>query len=220
YNLVPSTSELYREAQFYLSLTEAMRSLSLMKVVIDIDGDGQLATDCDVNQNGVPDDVDATGCALLYVANQSCPNNVTYTVGNVTLSGLSYTGLKIRVTGSGQCPNPPSYSDLSGPYYPKLVYIDNTTGTKVLVTTTSETCNDQNGQSWPCPVIENNTPLDMVTAIDNATDEMINALQDALPGVDQDVVNSLNEIKQEACGADGVCTSQDLANYLDNITIQ
>ncbi|MFN3739143.1 MAG: hypothetical protein ACK4TF_00525 [Thermodesulfovibrionales bacterium] len=249
YGNVPPDSPYYNDAQFYLSLVQAMKTLSLLKIVIDSDGDGQLLTECDINGNEVPDDVDATACALLVSAqlfNNQPPdcsslngNNGHGVVtiswspdappgnrltlkntqnNNITYSGY-YKGLIVNITGSG----PSSGCPMDDLYRKKLLYKDSSNNYWVATTTGGTVCednyNNNNNNKWPCPIEQNGQPLDLVSAIDEAVQSMIDSMGNALPGVSEDVVNSINQIKTEACGGDN-CTSGEIADYIKNINLQ
>lgn len=198
YNNVQQDSPHYKDAQFYLSLVNAMKGLSLAKVVIDTDGDGQLSTDCDSNNNQIPDDVDMTSCALYYTAGVSCPSGVTYYTQPVTINGKTYTGLVFTFS-----------TCISDPYNKRLI-------SSGYVVTTSGTCQASDNSTWPCPLEQGGQPMDLVTAIDRALQSMDQSIVNALPGVSADVVDSIKKIRQEACGGD-TCTSSEIADYLQKI---
>jgi hypothetical protein len=203
----------YKDAQFYISLVDTSYSLSLMKIVIDSDGDGAISN-CDINGNGVPDDADATACALM-ASGQSDPTsgncgssisaNYTATT-DITFNGKSgtYRGLTINITGSGgTCPTT----------YKNLLYKNKIDGKYYYyVATTSGTCTAINDGEWPCPIEQNGEPLDLVSAIDESINSAINFLSNALPS-DVDVTQAIKEIRDKACGGD-TCTSQEIANYI------
>lgn len=238
YGQVSSDSPHYKDAQFYLSLVNAMKGLSLAKIVIDTDGDGKLLTNCDRNDNKVPDDVDATACALLVSGqlynNQTPDCSSLNGNGSVTFSWSpdappgtyltlkdqqgnqkngNYKGIIVNISGNGisdGCPQDDIYRKRL--LFPSGNYV-------VVSVTTSNVCSDQYNQNWPCPIEVGGQPLDLVTAIDQAVQAMITSMGNALPGVSTDVVNSINEIRQDACGGD-TCTSSEIADYLKNINTQ
>ena len=206
YSKIPEDNYHYKDAQFYISLVETSYSLSLMKIVIDSDGDGAISSTCDINGNGVPDDADAVSCALMASAGEDCGNWASYTAtGDITFEEKNgtYRGLIITISGSPSetCPKE----------YKKLLYKDN--GNYWLATTTSETCRASDDKDWPCPVEMNNNPLDFVTAIDESLDKAIEFLNKALPGLDEDVTQAIREIRDKACGGNR-CTSQEIADYI------
>jgi len=204
----------YKDARFYISLVDTSNSLSLMKIVIDSDGDGAISN-CDINGNGVPDDADATACALMASGQNNptsgnCGSSISanYTATDITFKGKSgtYRGLTINITGSGgTCPTT----------YKNLLYKNKSDG-KYYVATTSGTCAAIKDGEWPCPIEQNGEPLDLVSAIDQSIDSALNSLGNALPsGVQEDVTQAINEIRQNACGGD-TCTSQEISNYIQN----
>lgn len=225
YTKITTTSTNYKDAQFYISLVDSVKSLSLMKVVIDDDGDGKLST-CDINTNKVPDDADAASCALLVSAGQDCSSvNATSTqTSDIKIQGKSgtYRGLTITITIKGTqtatCPST----------YKKLLYRDSTGIFWVATTLSGENCTDIDSNTWPCPIEQNSIPLDLVSTIDTSLTNAINSLGNAIPTTTgTDVQDSINKIKSEKCctepGEDPnnvstcTCTSSEIANYLQTI---
>lgn len=220
YSNIPSTSSYYKDAKFYISLVDAVKSLSLIKIVTDSTGFGTLSS-CDINSNTVPDDADASSCALLVSAGQNCTTaKATYiATGDITITdqtGASkagtYKGLTITATGTAT-------SSCTG-VYKKLLYKDSANplyGYSV-ATTSTNMCTGSDGANWPCPIVQNGQPLDLVTAIDQSITSAINSMGQALPaGTSADVQQSITDIKTQACGVDQICTSADVAAYLQTI---
>ncbi len=214
YEQIPPDNPHYPDAQFYISLVDTVYSLSLMKVVIDHNGDGYI-TNCDINENNVPDDADAVACALMasgqnYVGQGNCDPIGSYEISSdITFLEKSgtYRGIVVNISGnttSEECTN----------QYKRLLY-RGSGDNYWLVTTTSEECT-VNDDTWPCPIELNGEPLDFVTAIDTSLNSAFNALNQALPGVvNEDVTDAINEIRNNACGGD-TCTSSEIANYIQN----
>ncbi len=211
YNSVPNTDPLHKDAQFYLSLVDTAYALSLVKTVIDVSGVGTIS-DCDINNNNVPDEADATSCALL-VSGSSNPTagscspipsaNYNATSSDITFPGKDglYRGLEITLTGSsGTCPTK----------YKKLLYKGN--DGNYYVATTSGECTASDNNNWPCPIVQT---LDFVGAIDQSLDSAVNYLNTVFPGLKIDVVDAINEIRQNACG-NNQCTAQEIADYIQN----
>jgi len=202
-----------KDAYFNRSIVNAIEGLALMKVVLDNDGDGSVSN-CDLNGNSIPDDVDATVCALMISAGQTCSGVTVTQTGDITIKNKpgTYQGLTINVgTSTGSC-----HGD-----YKKLLYKDQHSNYRVAVTLATS-CQEEfpdPTRSWPCPVIENGDPIDMVNTINNAINTMINDIQNALPGVSSDVINSITELQTDVCGTDNVCDPQDIANYLNNLNL-
>lgn len=211
---------LYKDAQFYISLVDSVKSLSLMKVIMDDDGDGKLST-CDINTNNTPDDADAAACALLASGSTnptsgSCGAWASYTAtANITISGKSgtYRGLTVDIgTRTSTCTDT----------YKKLLYRDSTNTFWVATTLSGENCTD-GVNKWPCPVEQKGAPLDFVNTVDTSLTNAINSLGNALPvQVGTDVQESIQEIKDDACCSTGeakpcTCTSSEIANYLQTI---
>ena len=84
-------------------------------------------------------------------------------------------------------------------------------------TFTSDTCLEQSpvsGREWPCPIETGGETLDLVEAFDQAITDGIDALDNSFT-TDNDLTESIEDIKTEACGSDGICTSADIADYLN-----
>jgi hypothetical protein len=218
YGKVPQEDPHYKDAQFYISLVDTSNSLSLMKIVIDSDGDGAISN-CDINGNGVPDDADATACALMASVGFNENSNLIQSCGTYATASIegqdiyfggengTYRGMKVNITGSPTSECPASYD--------KLLYKDE--NGKYWVATTSGTCTASDDYNWPCPIEQNGNPLDLVSAIDQSITSAINFLGNALPsGVQEDVTQAIKEIRQNACGEDNTCTSQEISDYIQN----
>lgn len=230
YGTIQSASENYKDAQFYLSLVNAVKSLSLIKLVIDDDGNGQLNTTCDKNSNSVPDEVDATSCALLISAGQPCSSisgaTVTGNVSPISIQDKSgaYKGLTITVAGAGT--GTTCLADENE--YKRLLFQSGLQW--VAATTTSEICLESPpvpGREWPCPLEQNNVPLDLVVVIDESITSAIDSVGKALPGVTTDVQTSINDIKAQNCCKDAgenplnvstcTCSSPEISAYLQTL---
>ena len=212
YGAVAASSEYYQDAQFYLSIVEAVNSLSLIKTVVDSTGLGSLEVDCDINGNTVPDELDATACALLNGVG-CAPGVNTATYGSIatpvkfTGKNGDYIGKEFTITGG-------SLGSCSTDKYKKLL-----TSSAVVVTLNPNDgmCSDissNSSGSWPCPFEVGGAPLDLVSAMDQSITSAISSMGQALPaGTAADVQQSITDIKTQACPS-GTCTSSDLASYL------
>ena len=215
YDEVLAVSDSYADAQFYKSIVKSLRSLSLLKLVTDIDGDGSLSS-CDNNGNGTPDDVDAVACSLLGVTTStpSCSGSSYAEIPGITIQNKSgtYKGVTITISGVSTPSCPAEYKQL---HY--LV-----TGTTYgAATVTSDTCQEatpDSGRTWPCPVETGGSSLDLVEAFDEAITDSIDALGNAFD-MNNDVLESIQDIKTEACGIDAICSSSEIADYINDITI-
>jgi len=239
------TSDNYKDAQFYISLVDAVKSLSLIKLVIPnlLDPSGNLNTACDYNNNGVPDDGDATACALIAAARistgstQTC-SGATYAPAapaDITLTDPSgkpvpgtYSGLTINITQVAGG-NAASCTPTGTTSYKKLLYKTTTAPAQYWVaTTTSDLCTGSDNNTWPCPVVQNNQPLDLVSAVDQTLTSSISSLNSSLTTAATgtsatDVQTAIQDIKGQACcgctttpcaPCTTSCTSQDIANYI------
>jgi hypothetical protein len=239
------TSDNYKDAQFYISLVDAVKSLSLIKLVIPnlLNPSGSLNTSCDYNDNGVPDDGDATACALIAAARISTSATETCTGAtyapaapvDITLTDASgqpvpgtYSGLTINITqvagGSAALCIPANTTS-----YKKLLYKTMTLPAQYWVaTTTSDLCTGSDGNTWPCPIVQNSQPLDLVSAVDQTLTSSITSLNSSLTtsatGTSTtDIQTAIQDIKGQACcgctttpcaPCTTSCTSQDIANYI------
>ncbi len=218
YTSVAATDPEYKNAQFSLSLVDAIYALSVIKTIVVTGTSSTLInTGCDQNSNGKPDEIDSASCALYISANQNCASlnasgsvSVTQDVPGLTFAGKTgtYRGLVITVGGAGPqstCPAPNSYQ--------KLLYQSGSNW--FAVTQTAGPCTAlNNGGAWPCPVEQNGAPLDLVQAIDTSLDSSISALNTSISSTaSNDVKQSIQDIKIQACPS-GTCTSSDVAAYL------
>ncbi|MDA8423523.1 MAG: hypothetical protein M0Z89_09345 [Nitrospiraceae bacterium] len=234
------TLDNYKDAQFYISMVDVVKSLSLISIVMPnlLDANGNLNTSCDANGNGVPDDADASACALIASAiisegasTLSCSGASYVQTGDLTLTYVAtgqtvtgtYSGLIISMatssngTTSGCTVVPPNTDNTT---YKKLLY-KNSLGYWA-ATTTTDLCTDQTGTQWPCPIIQNGAPLDLVSTINQTLMSSVSTLSSSLTGT-TDVQQAVNDVQAQACcGCTTTpcpvcttsCTSQDLANYI------
>ena len=224
----PPTSSLSKDANFYLGLVDAVKSLSLLKLIMDTNGDGTLNTSCDMNNNKKPDELDATGCALLTSApttTATCALGTSVTTsttdifiskptGTVPLPG-TYRGLVITVADLGgqnsTCPSPNEYKH--------LLYKQSATIWAVVTTSPGAECKGTDGNTWPCPMLDaNGQPLDLVSTVSSGLNSAVSSMGSALPSsgptTTTDVQQSIQNIQTTACPT-GTCTSTDLATYLN-----
>jgi len=228
----PSTENAWKDANFYESVVDSLKALSLLKTVIDSSGLGKMST-CDVNGNRVPDEADATSCALTAsaVINNEAPTAQCAAATSYTRS----TPLDLILTDAGGNPVQGTFSgltiSLAGVHtaactgtYNKLLY-KNAAGLYFVATTTSELCRDQVGHQWPCPLP--GVDVDLVAAIDQTLTSAQNSLDNSLSGTGSgDVQKALQDIKGQACcgctsspcaPCSSPCTASDIAEYLQTI---
>jgi hypothetical protein len=217
YNSVTSTESGYKDAQFYISLVDSVKSLSLIKNVVGdniVGPDGALNSTCDNNDNDVPDSADAVACQLIAVTNinsavtttlcsnvphasylPSMPVPIT-TLTNVatsqTITG-TYSGLTVTLASFGS--GTTSGCDPAGnTVYKQLLYRDENNNWWA-ATTTSEVCSDGTN-TWPCPMTGSN--LDLVGAINASLSSAVNSLDTALTGT-SDVQQAITDLQNQAC---------------------
>ena len=225
YGSIPPTAVTYNDALFNLGIADVVKSLSLLKIVLDSSGSGTISTACDRNSNTKPDEIDASMCAFETSAGVSCTTaNTTLTTdsSNILISNATntaqiypgtYRGLLISVTGTGtnisSCPTSTQYSYLlyqrsAGP--PAIWAPAPSAGGPAA-------CLGSDALTWPCPIIQNNQPLDLVTTFDSSLTSGITAISTSLTATMTDLETAVQNIKTDACPS-GTCTPADLAGYL------
>jgi hypothetical protein len=231
YGSIPPAADAYKDALFNLGIADVFKSLCFLKIVLDASGTGTISTACDRNSNNKPDDVDASICAFETSAGVSCtPAGTTLItdspdilVSNATNTAVTYPGtyrgLVISVTGSGtnvsSCPTSTQYSYLLNRKSagPPAVWepAPSVAG--------SAACLGSDGLPWPCPIIQNDQPLNLVTSFDSSLTSGITEITTSLQPASgttttvTDVQTAVQDIKTDACPS-GTCTAADLAGYL------
>ena len=207
YEAIPATSEQYKAAQFLSSIVNAMKGLSLIKIVIpDLTANGQLNMSCDRNSNGVPDDADATACSLIAAQNistgstttcsgalytRSTPTDITLSTATSSIPGV-YSGLTITIINSVGTTTTCAQTQP----YARTLYKKTATEYRV-ATTTPDLCTGSDTNQWPCPITGAN--MDLVTAIDNSINDSISALNTSITATNSDVQQAISDIKSQAC---------------------
>lgn len=223
-----------QDAQFYVGLVDAVKSLAIIKIAIPdaVNSDGTLNTTCDVNGNGVPDQADATACGLMAADNistgmtftcdraiytRSTPTDITIKDSLETSVSGTYSGLTITITDNGG----PSCGTNT---YNRLLYQDPADNTKYWVaTTTSDFCTGSDLKTYYCPIPGAN--IDFVSTINTSLDNSVSSITTALTGTVSDVQQSVLDLKALACcgcpqtpcapcETGSMCSSADIANYL------
>lgn len=214
FGTITPASEQYMDAQFNLSIVAAVKAMSLLKTVIDGAGLGSLSS-CDINGNGVPDEADAASCALL-ASGLADP-----TTGTCLLSGQTATWTTTEditfssATGTyrGFTVDLGTSVDTCSDTYKQLLYF-NQTNTAYYAATTAGTCQETLGGTWPCPVTSN---IDLTTALQSSINSSTDALSTAITGTTStDVQQAIEDIQSQACGSNQVCTSDEIAMYIQN----
>lgn len=199
------------DAQFYLDvIIRPLVSLATLKGIIDPDGDGGLS-DCDINANGTPDEVDAASCALLIAAGQNCSSvgASAFAVPSLTFPNDSsvtatYTGLNITVNGTTTATCNGAYKELLNPSPPFVVAVG------------SETCLGSDGDFWNCPIEIDGQPLDLVSVFEENLTAAVDTAA-ALTGTQgSEISTAMDELIADACG-DDVCTADEISGYLQNL---
>jgi hypothetical protein len=197
--------QFYDEANFYDNVfVKPLISLSNIKGIVDPDGDGTFST-CDLNGNGRPDEVDASACALLEA---TAPGNciiITNTVSPLTFPGYSttdYTGLEISVA---LLPTPECSSVYRQILSAPPAYV---------VATTADFCTGSDSTQWNCPVEIGGAPVDLVTDFNDNLNSASATLANTPGAENSEITRAMVDLIFDACGPDGTCTSNDLANYV------
>ncbi len=228
YSSVTQTSDSYKDAQFYISIVDAVKGLSLLKTVIDSSDLGGLTTTCDENANSKPDEIDATSVAFLIsdatpTAPVSIPASYNATIvvdhQNIhlisgTTSTALYRGLATQITGTGPNVGCPA----SNTYY-KLLYATSAMPSGWAPVTTASgvpSCQGDDGKTWPCPILNpDGSPMDLVSALDQSLTSASNSINSSLTSTTSDVQTAITQIQTTACpNGPGTCTATDIANYL------
>lgn len=217
YASIPPGLDMYRDAQFYLSLVYTVKSLSLLKLV-SADAAGVLDLSCDINANDNADGADASSCALVAASNISSGTTATCDHAvygppapvDMTLDGKSgiYSGVTITLEGAG--------TELCPSEFKKLLYRDGSGGYHVVATTPDADCLDTGGNSWPCPVEQDGQPLDLVAAVDESLNGSVAAMNSSLTSTSGEVQTAVTDVKTDACPA-ATCTPLDISQYLQTV---
>ncbi len=217
-----ATSDIFKDAKFYISLVDAIKGLSLIKVTIQ-DPDGLLDTSCDLNANTRSDEVDATICALLYSVDTATVCSFASTTGVTTTAAYittpTFTIFKLVNGATSTIPYPNIFTAMTITtgtgasaacgQYTKLLYNDSASSTGLSVATVTEdrcngtAVNPTDGSTlWPCP-IDNADYLNFVTALDASLNASVDSMNSALissgTGTTTDVQQSINDIKAQNC---------------------
>lgn len=205
-----------KDAQFYLSIVKTMKALSTIRSVI-----GEIS-DCDLNTNNIPDDVDATACMLEKAGNVSANSTGTCNVANYSTSSVltfandtttNYLGMTVNVSSSPQQGCPVSYKklyyeDASGSYMPAT--------TAGFCKTDGTQCNEQEPGCWPCPMSEQR---DLLQTVEENLNSAVDLLANLLGNNNPDLRRSIEELREEVCGQDGNCTADEIKDYIIQIRI-
>ncbi len=200
------------DARFYLDvIIRPLISLTTLKGIIDPDGDGALS-DCDINGNSTPDEVDAASCALLIAAGQNCsPVNASASaVPNLIFPDESsitaiYTGLQITVAGMTTPACDGAYTEL----------LDSSASFVVAVG--SETCQGSDGSMWNCPIEIDGLPLDLVGVFEENLNAAVDTMAALTGAQGSEISTAMNELIADACGVDNLCTPEEISGYLQNL---
>lgn len=223
YASIPSTADEYRDAQFLLSLVRAVRAMAIIKTIINGDGTGVLSS-CDINTNGIPDEADAVSCAFK-ASGQADPTTGSCLLSawtgtwsattDIIFSGQTgtYRGLLVTIpalTAPGACPTD----------YEKMLHLSSGpvgTGTYRPAITVG-TCpafdalTSNPAGTWPCP---SEAAQDVLSSFQADVSGAVSSLATSLTATTE-VRQSIEDIRTQACGVDGVCTADELAAYIQD----
>ncbi len=218
-NCSSATTDFHKDACFYRGIVDAaLAATSVSTIVEDVDSWFN-PTDCeDVNGNKIGDDADISACAIEYAVNGSCTvpsanvNLLSPIVFNDGTNTYTFSLIEVTITSTiATCKDNSDYR-----------FIDNNAVvlTEGLCREDFTPCNtlDINQGCYPCPVVDPQTgnALDTTEAIVNTLESSVDLITNVIP-TGTDVSNAVNQYIQEVCGADQVCTQQEIANYLQNL---
>ena len=213
YDLIPATDSHYDAARFNnVVLVNSLIAISNIKGVMGGTTIPDTST-CDRNSNGTPDKADAAGCAFYIAA----------AIGNCTAQDASYSAPFANV----------QFADLAATYTGYIITIDDKGGPKsdpdcqetekkllssgMVAATTSDTCTDLGGNTWPCPFEDEDEPVDVVSVFEEILESSSDLLETMFGSDTTEVSEAVDDLLSDACGADGTCTSQEIADYLQGL---
>lgn len=189
-----------------------VESFVYIKSAIDPDGDGEIST-CDLNLNGVPDEVDASRCSLLISSGATDCISAGMVVDSSTYLSLAfdgylsmYNGLEMDTGGvvNAACPDT---------IYRQLLFNSNN-----VVVSSSDMCEDAisfPGVYWNCPYEDaSGLPQTLLETLNDSLVDAIDSLDYLGYDMSSEVYSAINSVSAEACGLDGVCTEDELQSYL------
>ncbi|RMD46772.1 MAG: hypothetical protein D6834_01950 [Aquificota bacterium] len=231
-----STDNIIKDACFYRNLVDAATATSSLtlalgggnKNIVDTVNKWTNPGTCDdLNDNNVGDPADVVASAIEYSLNNSCSINGVKCLAlnsnlNFTKNSNNYTYTLIEIDVNDVGNNNQSCSTIP---YKEYRLIDTTNKTVVLTDGYCKTdftpCNnlDITNGCYPCPVITNKNALTMnntVVDLINSTDP--NQIANIVGGNNNStVVQDINKLKKDVCGADLYCTQNEIKTYLTNI---
>jgi len=191
-------------------------SYMFLKLAMDPDGDGEISG-CDINGNNVPDEVDATSCALIVAGGTVDCSSRGITLDDSTYRTLNfpdhlgiYNGLIMNYAGATNttCPD--------NKYY-KLLY-----GGNSVAVTTIEKCIDASYPDvppveWNCPYEDSQgKPGDLLKAFNDGLQDSFSTMYSIGFSHDSEIYMSVNSVSTDACGGgSNDCSETDLQTYLD-----
>ena len=217
YEMVNTTNgydmELEKDALFNRgALLGPIISFAFIKSSIDPDGDGAIS-DCDLNGNDVPDEVDATSCALLISDGSDCSGLgvATETALYNTVSfpnRLSiYNGVEI-------------YVGAATPLCPTEYYYHLFRDWVSVSVSSLEKCADPDfpSISWNCPFEDaDGEPASMLDSFNEAMQDSMGTLDSLGFDPENEVYAAVNTVTTDACGSGGaVCSATDLSTFLQD----
>ncbi len=223
--------DIIKDACFYKNLVNTATATSALTLVLGAGkGDIVKAVESwinpgvcdDLNDNNIGDSADASASAIEYAINNSCSITGVNCIsnGNLTFiknsSNYTFELVKVEITdvnnnNSSCSPNP----------YIEYRLIDNVNNTVVLTDgyckTDFTSCNslDIANGCYPCPVIANNNILDLSnTLVDVINNVNTQEISNVVGGSNKEIVQDINQLKQDICGQDQTCTLTEIKNYL------
>ncbi|NPA52643.1 MAG: hypothetical protein GXO22_07085 [Aquificae bacterium] len=205
-------SQLQKDACFLKGLVETAKGTTSFVLVLEENPEQRTETienwlngvyicsEYDINGNNVPDDLEATACALEYANTGNCyVYNSSLSFDDVEFNKegkiYSYTLLTIDINPDAQC-----QSSNPNTFY-KLISDTDVVITDGYCDTAFESCTKPDGVScFPCPVIDNDSHLTVGDTVVDAINNGIDAVLTVIPDYqDSDVEENLREFKEEIC---------------------
>jgi len=204
-----------KDAQFLSgSLISPVISFAYIKASIDPDGDGNVSS-CDLNGNNLPDEVDATDCALLVAAGVSDCSGMGITTDDITyktLSFPSYTSLYNGIT--------MDFGGVTNATCPDNMYYQLLFSSSYVAVTSMEKCVDPNYPTieWNCPYEDSaGQPADLLGVFNDSMQDSLSILNSLGFDSSSEVYAAVNTISADACGSPGSsCTAQQFQAYLES----
>ncbi len=208
-----SLDDYQKDACFLKGLIETAKGTNSLVLILEdnpqeradtvekwIEGVNPCSSD-DINANSIPDEIDATACAIEYANNGTCSvPNLSVSTASVSFtknsSTLDYTVLSIEVNPDASCTG-----TLSSKTFYKLVSNTDVVLTDGYCDTNFNPCSSPDGTTcYPCPVVTDSTNLTVEDTIVDTINTGVDSVVSSLPeDVQSDVEENIQKFKREIC---------------------